>query len=156
MTESRSERKSAVVPIPREAAAGPLAVGRSVRFSKTVGEADVYQFAGVSGDFSPNHVDEEYMRKTPYGRRIAHGVLAVAFMSTCSSKLIESAGNLPMVSYGYDRIRFIGPVFIGDTVTVEYTIAERDDAEGRVVSDITVHNQDGNLVAVARHILKAV
>lgn len=154
MTESRSQPKH-VVPIPADIAAGPLAIGSSVRFSKTVGESDVYQFAGVSGDFSPNHVDEEYMKQTRYGRRIAHGVLAVAFMSTCSSKLIETTGNLPMVSYGYDRIRFIKPIFIGDTVTVEYTVAERDD-EGRVLSDITVHNQDGELVAVARHILKAV
>lgn len=145
-----------MVAIRDEDASGPLAIGRTTSFSKTVGESDVYQFAGVSGDLSPNHVDEEYMKKTRYGQRIAHGVLLVAYMSTCSTKLIEATGRTPMVSYGYDRVRFIKPVFIGDTVIVDYTIADRDDADGRVLSDITVHNQDGELVAVARHILKAV
>jgi 3-hydroxybutyryl-CoA dehydratase len=154
--ETTSQPDRTVVPIRPDDANGSLAIGRTTRFSKTVGESDVYQFAGVSGDFSPNHVDEEYMKATRYGRRIAHGVLLVAYMSTCSTKLIEAAGDIPMVSYGYDRIRFIKPVFIGDTVTITYTITDRDDAEGRVLSDITVHNQDGELVAVARHILKAV
>ena len=59
-----------------------LAVGDSVSFSKTVGESDVYLFAGISGDFSPNHIDEEVMKATPYGRRIAHGALLVGYMFT--------------------------------------------------------------------------
>ena len=133
-----------------------LAVGTTVTFSKTVGEYDVYAFAGVSGDFSPNHVDEEYMSRTRYGHRIAHGVLAVAYMSTCSTRLIDLLEDQPMVSLGYDRIRFVAPIFIGDTVTVTYTVAERDDARGRVGSDVTVRNQRDEVVAVARHILKAV
>jgi acyl dehydratase len=82
-------------------------VGMKVTFSKTVSESDVYAFAGISGDFSPNHVDHEYRRRTRYGQRIAHGVLTMAFMSTCSSKLIEALGNPPTVSYGYERVRFI-------------------------------------------------
>ncbi|TAM88681.1 dehydratase [bacterium] len=134
----------------------PLAIGTVITFSKTVGESDVYQFAGVSGDFSPNHVNHEYMSKGRYGQRIAHGALMVAYMSTCSTKLIESAGNTPMVSYGYDHIRFTKPVFFGDTVTVEYKIAERDDAKGTLRSQITVTNQRSEVVAVAVHILKAV
>lgn len=134
----------------------PLAVGRTVTFSKTVGESDVYLFAGISGDLGPNHVDEEYMKATRYGQRIAHGVLAVAYMSTCSTKLIEVAGNKPTVSYGYDGIRFLGPIFIGDTVTVHYTVRERDESEGKIFSDVRVVNQDDEVVTVATHILKAV
>lgn len=148
--------QAASIPIPAEMADGPLAVGRSVTFTKTVGESDVYLFAGVSGDLGPNHVDEEYMRKTRYGRRIAHGVLLIAYMSTCSSKLIESAGNEPTVSYGYDHVRFVRPVFIGDTVTVTYTVAERDDQKGEIRSDVVARNQNDEVVAVAIHILRRV
>lgn len=137
-------------------ASSRLSVGTSVTFSKTVGEADVYMFAGVSGDLGPNHVDEEYMSKTRYGHRIAHGVLIVAYMSTCSTKVIEQAGNEPMVSYGYDRVRFVKPVFIGDTVTVTYTIAERDEEKGELRSDVVARNQRDDVVAVATHILRRV
>ncbi|MQA85459.1 MAG: dehydratase [Streptosporangiales bacterium] len=151
-----TEQTKQTVPIDPEDARGPLAVGRTVTFSKTVGETDVYLFAGISGDLGPNHVNEEYMKRGRYGRRIAHGVLSVAFMSTCSTKLIELTGDKPMVSYGYDRIRFLGPVFIGDTLTVEYTVAERDDDAGRVTSDVRVVNQHGDLVTIATHILRAV
>lgn len=131
-------------------------VGMEFSFSKTVSEADIYAFAGISGDFSPNHVDHEYMSKTRYGQRIAHGVLTIAFMSTCSSKLIESLGNPPTVSYGYDRVRFIKPVFIGDTLTARYTVAEVDDEAQRSRSDVKVFNQHGDVVTVATHILKRV
>ena len=132
------------------------AVGMEVTFSKTVSESDVYGFAGISGDFSPNHVDEEYMSRTRYGKRIAHGVLTMGLMSTCSSRLIEELGNPPTVSYGYERVRFIKPVFIGDTLTVRYTVAEVDKEAQRSFSDVKVFNQHGDLVTVATHILKRV
>ena len=73
-------------------------VGMEVSFSKTISESDVYGFAGISGDFSPNHVDHEYMSTTRYQQRIAHGVLTMALMSTCSTKLIDSLGNPPTES----------------------------------------------------------
>ena len=130
--------------------------GMEVTFAKTIGEYDVYAFAGVSGDFSPNHVDHEYMSRTPYGQRIAHGVLTMALMSTCSSKLIEELGNPPTVSYGYDRVRFIKPVFIGDTLTVRYRVASVEDDGAKSFSDVTVTNQRGETVSVATHILKRV
>jgi 3-hydroxybutyryl-CoA dehydratase len=135
-----------------------LAVGDRVRFSKTVSESDVYLFAGITGDLAPNHVDEEYMRATPYGRRIAHGALLVGFMSTASTMMVERHGGLAdaetPVSLGYDRIRFTAPVFFGDTITVIYTIAEIDPTCRRSRSAIEVTNQNGDTVAVAEHILK--
>jgi acyl dehydratase len=135
-----------------------VSVGDQVSFSKTVGESDVYGFAGITGDFSGNHVDEQFMKRSVYGRRIAHGVLLVGYMSTCSTMMIErsrgtASGETP-VSLGYDRIRFLGPVFIGDTVTVTYRIAEIDPERRRSRSEIEVRNQHGELVAVAQHILK--
>jgi 3-hydroxybutyryl-CoA dehydratase len=131
-------------------------VGMEVSFSKTISESDVYGFAGISGDFSPNHVDHEYMSTTRYQQRIAHGVLTMALMSTCSTKLIDSLGNPPTVSYGYDRVRFVGPVFFGDTLTARYTVTEVRDDGDRTLAEVTVHNQRGELVSVATHILKRV
>ncbi|MCP5150100.1 MAG: MaoC family dehydratase N-terminal domain-containing protein [Ectothiorhodospiraceae bacterium] len=132
--------------------------GDSVSFRKTVGESDVYLFAGITGDLAPNHVDEEYMKQSSYGRRIAHGVLMVGFMSTTSTMMIHHSKPVrddeTPVSLGYDRIRFLAPVFIGDTVTTTYTIKEIDVERRRSRSEIRVENQDGVLVAVAEHILK--
>ncbi len=132
--------------------------GDRVEFTKTVGESDVYLFAGITGDFAANHVNEEYMKRSSYGRRIAHGALLVGFMSTASSlmiaKCIELADDETPVSLGYDRIRFVKPVFIGDTVTVAYAIDEIDVERRRATAAIDVGNQRGETVAVARHILQ--
>lgn len=134
-----------------------VAVGDKVSFSKTVSESDVYLFAGITGDLAPNHVDEEYMKRSGYGRRIAHGALIVGFMSTASSLAIaksRNGGNETPVSLGYDRIRFLAPVYLGDTVTVAYEIVDLDEERRRSVADIRVFNQTEELVAVAQHILK--
>ncbi len=134
-----------------------VAVGDSASFTKTVGESDVYLFAGITGDFSPNHVNTLYMERSSFGRLQAHGALLVGFMSTVSTLVIaksrETADETP-VSLGYDRVRFLAPVYFGDTVTVEYTIASIDLERRRSNGDIKVTNQDGTLVAVATHILK--
>ena len=135
-----------------------VAVGDQVQFAKTVSESDVYLFAGITGDLAPNHVDKEYMRATPYGRRIAHGALLIGFMSTASTMMVERHDGVAQtetpVSLGYDRIRFTAPVFLGDTITVTYTIAEIDPTRRRSRSRIEVTNQQGETVAVAEHILK--
>ncbi len=130
-----------------------LEIGDSVSFSKTVSESDVYLFAGITGDFSPNHVNEELMKRTPYKKRIAHGVLSIGFASTTSTLMIERA-KATAVSAGYDRIRFIKPIFIGDTVTVTYTIAEIDQENLKSRANIEVTNQHGELCTIAQHILK--
>lgn len=135
-----------------------VSVGDAVTFSKTVGESDVYLFAGITGDLSSNHVNEAVMAQSAYGRRIAHGALMIGFMSTASTMMIEKTGGVPAdetpVSLGYDRIRFLGPVFIGDTITVHYRIAAIDPERRRSTSEITVTNQNGETVTVGQHILK--
>lgn len=132
-----------------------LDLGTKVTFSKTVSESDVYLFAGITGDLHPNHVNDEYMKQTRYGRRIAHGALLIGFMSNCSTRITEHYSR-PSVSYGYDRIRFTKPVFIGDTVTVTYVVNSKDEEDGKILSDISVTNQFDETVAVATHILKLV
>ncbi len=114
-------------------------VGTSLSFTKTVSESDVYLFAGITGDFSPNHVDAEYMRQGRYGERIAHGALMVGFMSAASARM--RVGRT--VSLGYDRVRFVAPVRFGDTITTEYTISEIDLAKKRMYNRVTCTNQRG-------------
>ena len=135
-----------------------LSVGEKVTFSKTVGESDVYLFAGITGDLNGLHVNEQFMSGTAYGRRIAHGALLVGFMSTTSTMMIarcaEGVSDETPVSLGYERIRFTAPVYINDTVSVTYTVAQIDEEGRRALSDIEVVNQRGETVAVAQHIIK--
>jgi len=133
-------------------------VGDQVRFSKTIAESDVYLFAGITGDFSGNHVNAEFMRTSMFGARIAHGALLVGFMSTCSTMLIEKNLELGIdstpVSLGYDRMRFVAPVYFGDTITVTYTISQVDMDRRRTTAMIEITNQKGDTVAVAEHAMK--
>ena len=133
-----------------------LKIGDTTSFTKTVSESDVYQFAGITGDFSPNHVNKAYMEKSSYGGLMAHGALIVGFMSTVSTQIIahsREAEETP-VSVGYDKVRFLKPVFLGDTITVAYTVSEIDVVRRRSTAGIEVTNQNDELVAVASHILQ--
>ena len=120
-------------------------IGAKGAFTKTVSESDVYLYAGITGDFSPNHIDEVFMAGGRYGRRIAHGTLLIGFMSAASAKVYLGR----TVSLGYDRVRFTGPVFFGDTVTTEYVVREYDPGKRRIYADVTCRNQQGETVAVA-------
>ena len=132
-----------------------IEVGLSTRFSKTVSESDVYMFAGITGDLDPNHVDEEYCKRTSLGHRVAHGALIVGYMSAASTRILEDFER-PMVSVGYDRIRFIKPVYLGDTINIEYVITSLDRERERIISKVEVRNQQGELVCVADHIMQLV
>jgi len=130
-----------------------IPIGKRVTFEKTVTAADVERFAELTGDFDPLHLDEEFCRTTPYGRRIAHGALIIGYMSSASS-LMTQGMDRAVASLGYDRIRLVAPVFIGDTVTTAYEIVATDPARSRATAKITVTNQHGETVAVADHIMK--
>ena len=134
------------------------ALGASVTCSKTVGESDVYLFAGITGDLSPNHVDEEAMKGTRYGGRIAHGALLVGYMSRASTLIAEKCEALMRehypVSLGYDKVRFLEGVKIGDTITITYRIASVDADRMRTVADVSLANQAGTVCAVASHIMR--
>jgi len=132
-----------------------ITVGLSTRFSKTVSESDVYLFAGITGDLDPNHVDEEYCKRTSLGHRVAHGALIVGYMSAASTRILEDFER-PMVSVGYDRIRFLKPVYLGDTINIEYVITSLDRERERITSKVEVKNQRGELVCVADHIMQLV
>jgi 3-hydroxybutyryl-CoA dehydratase len=137
-----------------------VAVGQHYTFAKTVGEADVTLFAGLTGDFSDTHINEQYMReRSNLGGRIAHGALLVGYMSTASTISIAHVIHQPgltdfPVSAGYDKLRFLKPVRLGETITVHYTVASVDRERGRSVAKVEVKNEKGELVAVAEHIMR--
>jgi acyl dehydratase len=120
---------------------------------RTITEADVVLHAGQTGDFYPHHMDAEWVKTQPFGQRIAHGTLIL------SVAVGMTAGDInPLAfSYGYDRIRFVRPVHIGDTITVTATIAaKRDDPkrprQGFVDEEVVVSNQHGDVVLVLTHV----
>lgn len=124
-------------------------------FAKTVTEGDVYQFAGLSGDLHPVHMNEEYASKQPVGQRIAHGVILIGLMSTACTTWALREG-IDIVSYGWEGVRFIRPVYFGDTITTNYAMNPDRAPEGKkhfAVAD--AYNQRGELVGVGQHILYA-
>ena len=136
----------------------PIGKGSEVVCRKTVTEDDINRFAELSGDFAPNHVDEAFMAKSAYGKRIAHGALLVAYSSQASSRIIEDFSaaerDATPISLGYDRIRFIKPVFIDDVIEIRYTVESYDKEAARTFAKIEITNQDDQLVAVATHIMQ--
>jgi acyl dehydratase len=135
-------------------------VGQAATYETTVSEADVGAFAELSGDHHPQHVNDGYAAQTRFGGRIAHGALLVAYMSAAFTRYweawIRDRTAQPAISYGYDRIRFIKPVRLGDTLSVEHRITSVDAGEEKAFAEVTVTNQRGELVASATHIIKFV
>jgi acyl dehydratase len=121
---------------------------------RTITEADIVLHAGQTGDFYPHHMDAEWMATQPAGQRIAHGTLILSVAVGMTAGDI----NPQSMSYGYDRIRFIAPVFIGDTITVTAEITEirphprRPDEVGFVDEQVLVRNQRGDTVLSLVHV----
>jgi len=133
-------------------------IGLRASFGKTVSESDVYLFAGITGDFSPNHVDEEFMRGTQYGQRIAHGALLVGYMSRASTMIVEKCVTETSLTYpvsiGYDKIRFLKPVFIGDTISVTYVMTAYDEERRRSSATVEITKGGSEITASAIHVMK--
>jgi 3-hydroxybutyryl-CoA dehydratase len=131
-----------------------LLVGKVVEIERFVSEADVLTFAEITRDFAPHHVDAEFARSTTLGRRIAHGALLIGYASAASSAIGEQTTQ-HVVSLGYDRVRFLRPVFIDDTIVIRYEVTDFDPAKRRTSAKVEIRNRDGELVAVATHLLQA-
>ena len=121
---------------------------------RTITEADIVTHAGQTGDFFPHHMDAEWCKTQPFGARMAHGTLILSVsVGMLAGEINESA-----MSYGYDKVRFIAPVFIGDTITSKAEIvAKRDYAKkpnefGLVEEQVSVTNQNGETVIAFIHI----
>jgi acyl dehydratase len=121
---------------------------------RTITEADIVIHAGQTGDFYPHHMDAEWCKTQAFGRRMAHGTLVFSV----AVGMTAGAINPRAMSYGYDRLRFIKPVFIGDTIRVAVEVEEkRDDPKrpghGIVVEACQVFNQSSELVLICKHLL---
>jgi 3-hydroxybutyryl-CoA dehydratase len=117
-------------------------VGDEAVFSKTIEEADVLLFAELSGDRYPLHVDEDYARRTRFGRRVAHGMLTASLLSTTNSLLLQEPGGISVEQ----TLRFLRPVFLGDTITARSTVVEILPRTRRLRCRTTCTNQRGELV----------
>ncbi|UUZ85191.1 MaoC family dehydratase N-terminal domain-containing protein [Paenibacillus sp. P26] len=123
-------------------------------FGRTITETDIVLHAGQTGDFYPHHMDAEWCKEQDFGQRIAHGTLIFSIAVGMTAGEI----NPEAFSYGYDRLRFVKPVFIGDTIRVRAAIQEKKDHPKRegygIVSErCEVFNQRGETVLACEHLL---
>ncbi|MEK6798233.1 MAG: MaoC family dehydratase [Planctomycetota bacterium] len=125
-----------------------LRVGDTGSFTKTITEADVCAFAGVSGDFNPLHIDEEYARRTVFGRRIAHGILTAGIISTVLGGEIPGVGTIFVELH----IKFLKPVYFGDTIKATATVMEVIHPK-RIRMMVACLNQGGEDVALGNAIV---
>ncbi|HMR84561.1 MAG TPA: MaoC/PaaZ C-terminal domain-containing protein [Niabella sp.] len=120
---------------------------------RTITDADIVLHAGQSGDFYPHHMDEEWCKTQPFKHRIAHGTL----IFTVGVGLTAGVINEVAMTYGYERLRFIRPVYINDTISTTITIKDKKDHKrpgyGIVSELLEVHNQHKELVMVCEHLL---
>jgi acyl dehydratase len=122
-------------------------------FGRTITEADIVTHAGQTGDFFPHHMDAEWCATQDFKQRIAHGTLILSIGIGMTATTI----NPRSMSYGYDRVRFIRPVFIGDTIMVTAKITEKRDhpkrkTHGIVVEAVDIVNQRRETVLACEHL----
>ncbi len=120
-----------------------ISIGDSASFSKTITETDIYLFAGITGDFNPMHVNEEFSRKTMFGKRIAHGGITTSLIAPVLGTILPGLGTVALET----SCRYRAPVFPGDTVTATATVLEKDEKRNRVRMELKWVNQEGTVVA---------
>ena len=124
-------------------------VGEQASLSRTISDQDVHTMAEVTGDFNPLHLDEEYARKTRFGKRIVHGVFSAGLISAVLGNHLPGPGSI----YLSQQVEFLAPVFIGDTITATVEVLSwRPDK--RIVTLKTVcHNQHNKPVVTGQAVL---
>jgi uncharacterized OB-fold protein/acyl dehydratase len=120
-----------------------LEIGMSASFTKTISESDVYLFAGISGDFNPMHVNEEFAKLTPFGKRIAHGALPQSLIAPVLGMKLPGLGTVALEV----TARFRAPTYFGDTITAKATVVEKLEEKKWVRMECLWTNQDGKTVA---------
>lgn len=126
-----------------------IQAGDTAAFTKTIAEHDVYAYAGITGDFNPVHINAVYAAGTMFNKRIVHGMLYAGFISTVLGTQLPGPGAI----YVSQQLRFLKPVYIGDTITAEVEAAECDTEKNRVRFITRCINQDGTLVAEGESLL---
>ena len=120
---------------------------------RTITETDIVIHAGQTGDFYPHHMDEEWCKTQPFKKRMAHGTLVFSVAVGLTAGLVNEVA----MTYGYERLRFLKPVFIGDTIRTRIRIKDLKEHKkpgyGLVTEALEVLNQQDELVLVCEHIL---
>lgn len=117
-------------------------VGQSASMSKTITETDVCLFAGITGDFNPAHTNEPYANTTRFKHRIAHGMLSAGLISAVLGMQLPGPGSI----YTNQTLKFVSPVYFGDTLTATVTVEALIPEKNRITLSTIVTNQDGKTV----------
>jgi 3-hydroxybutyryl-CoA dehydratase len=118
-----------------------IKIGDKTTFGKTITEADVFAFAGVTGDFNPIHVNAEFAKNSMFGKRVAHGMLTASLVN----QTLTNLGGLGTIHMS-QMVKFMAPVFVGDTVTVTSEVVGKNDEKNRMTVKSAVTNQEGKSV----------
>lgn len=119
-----------------------IRVGDAAEFARTTSESDIYTYSGVTGDVNPAHLNETYAKKTCFKTRIAHGMLPAGYISAVLGTQLPGPGTI----YVKQELKFLAPVFMGDTVTARVEVTELIKEKNRVILRTTCMKQDGTLV----------
>jgi 3-hydroxybutyryl-CoA dehydratase len=117
-------------------------VGDTAEFSKTISEFDVYQFAGITGDYNPVHVNNEFAKDSLFKERIAHGMLVGSFISTILGTKLPGENTI----YLSQSLKFVAPVMIGDTIIAKVEVTEKRDDRKIIKLKTQVLNQHRKIV----------
>jgi len=123
--------------------------GQKARTTKTISEADVYAFAGITGDFNPLHVDPEFARRSRFGERIAHGMLTAGLISTVLGMQLPGPGGI----FLSQTLKFVRPVRLGDTITATAEVTAWNPAKRLLHLRTTCTNQRGESVVEGESVL---
>lgn len=121
---------------------GTLQVGQTASFSKTITESDVCLFAGVTGDTNPVHINAVYAEQSVFHGRIAHGMLSAGLISAVLGTLLPGPGTI----YLEQQLKFVAPVYIGDTITATIEVDRLDPVKRRAWLKTVCTNQDSKIV----------
>jgi 3-hydroxybutyryl-CoA dehydratase len=124
-------------------------IGHSHTLVHTLLDSEVDAFGRLSGDLNPLHMDEDFAGRSPFGRRVVHGLLTAALVSAAHTGLTG-----PGFAYVGQELRFLGPVYINDTVTITVTVVEKKPSKRVLVMDTMVRNQNGRAVLSGLSALK--
>lgn len=129
-----------------------IKIGDQVAYTKTVTLQDIEAFAKVTGDNNPVHLSEEFAKSTPFGGRIAHGMLTASYISTVLGTQYPGQGSIFM---GMNDMKFMAPVRPGDTITTTATVTSKHPTKPVVKFDCACVNQDGVTVVKAEAVVLA-
>ncbi|HBG16375.1 MAG TPA: enoyl-CoA hydratase [Firmicutes bacterium] len=126
-----------------------VVIGEKASMSKTIGETDVYMFTALTGSLNPLYQNEVYASKTEYGRRIVPELLLASMLPATQGNFLPGEGNVHLKQ----KLEFHKPAFIGDTVTTEVEIINKDVVKNRVTIRNTCRNQNGEVLVTGEAVV---